>query len=62
MGNKRKSRRRKKSAKSDQCKREKKHISDWKKAKVIRSESNKLQRWIEIWKGAERRVNRDQGA
>lgn len=51
-----------KSAKSDHCEREKKHISDWKKAKVIQSESNKLQRWIEIWKRAERTVNRDQRA
>ncbi|KAK7944459.1 hypothetical protein WMY93_000187 [Mugilogobius chulae] len=54
-----------KSAVSDHCKRQN-HIMDWKKARVIRAESNKYQRWIreaiEIRKRGTSSMNRDEGA
>ena len=54
-----------KSAITDHCKREN-HIVDWEKAKVIRTESNRHQRWImeavEIRKRAHTAMNRDEGA
>nr|XP_049602429.1 uncharacterized protein LOC125984529 isoform X1 [Syngnathus scovelli]XP_049602430.1 uncharacterized protein LOC125984529 isoform X1 [Syngnathus scovelli] len=54
-----------KSAITDHCKREN-HIMDWEKARVIRTEENKHQRWIreaiEIRKRGPRTINRDEGA
>ena len=54
-----------KSAVSDHCKREN-HLMDWDAARIVKTESNKFQRWIkeavEIRKRAPKTVNRDEGA